>query len=380
MMNHYDAIVVGSGPAGSTAAYYLSSQGRKVLVLEKQSLPRYKTCGGGLSLQMLKQFPFSFDPVIDIQVQKTTYALKGETATFTLPPRSIGMVMRDQFDAFILEHARADVLTNRQVVSISELPDRVQVQTQNGETFEGEYLIGADGANSLVARKVGPGTTSRNVAAIEVEAKVSSAIQQRFQENPLFIFGAMPFGYLWVFPKKDHLSVGVAAYHPRPGQLQAVLQQEMKRYGITWENGVQHGHPIPVYTRRKKVSSSRILLAGDAAALVDPFTGEGIRFAIQSGRIAAESIISDKIAGYQGQIDRQIGKNHRLGLGLAYLFYHFPSVCFALGVLNPNATRAFTHMLSGDWGYRQVILRLFGTLPVHIAQQSFRSIFNRGEK
>src|SRR5512141_2801483 len=118
MSKLYDVIIIGSGPAGSTAAYFLSTQGKKVLLLEKQSLPRYKTCGGGLSLQMLKQFPFSFDPVIDIQVQKTTYALKGETVTFDLPSQSIGMVMRDQFDAFILEHAHADVLTGRQVVDI----------------------------------------------------------------------------------------------------------------------------------------------------------------------------------------------------------------------------------------------------------------------
>ena len=380
MKSMYDAIIVGSGPAGSTAAHFLSSQGRKVLVLEKQSLPRYKTCGGGLSLQMLKQFPFSFDPVIDIQVQKTTYALKGESVTFDLPPQSIGMVMRDQFDSFILEHAKADILTNRQVVAVSELPDRVQVQTQTGETFEGQYLIGADGANSLVARRVSPGTASRNVAAIEVEAKVSSRIQQKYQENPLFIFDAMPFGYLWIFPKKDHLSIGVAAYHPRPGQLQAVLQQEMKRYGISWENAIQHGHPIPVYTHRKKVSSGRMVLAGDAAALVDPFTGEGIRFAIQSGKFAAEAITSERIAQYQGVIDHQIGRNHRLGLGLAFLFYHFPRTCFALGVLNPHATHAFTHMLSGEWGYRQVILRLFGTLPLHLAQQSYRLIFSYGSK
>src|SRR5512141_900096 len=118
MSKLYDVIIIGSGPAGSTAAYFLSTQGKKVLLLEKQLLPRYKTCGGGLSLQMLNIFPFSFDPVIENQVQKTTYALAGDSVTFDLPPQSIGMVMRDRFDSFILSHAQADVMTGQQVVAI----------------------------------------------------------------------------------------------------------------------------------------------------------------------------------------------------------------------------------------------------------------------
>ena len=374
MNQRYDAIIIGSGPAGSTAAYFLGAQGRKTLVLEKQSLPRYKTCGGGLSLQMLRIFPFSFDPVVEIQVKKTTYQIAGQSVTFELPPQSIGMVMRDRFDAFILEHSRAEVRTGQQVMAIRESADHVTVETRSGQQFETDFLIGADGANSLAAHSINPGSAGRNVAAIEIEARVAPKIQEKYAENPLFIFDAIPYGYLWIFPKRDHLSVGIAAYHPRPGQLQSILRQEMGRIGITWEDHLQHGHPIPVYTRRKKIASSRILLAGDAAGLVDPFTGEGIRFAISSGRLAAQAILQSDLKGYPSWVDRQIGNSHRLGLGLARLFYRFPELCFELGVKNPRATEAFSRMLAGDWGYSQVLLRLFGTLPIHILQQTLDTL------
>lgn len=377
MSGNYDVIIAGAGPAGSTAAYFLGEAGRRVLVLEKERLPRYKPCGGGLAAGLLEQFPFSFDPVIESRVRSISYALAGRTVTVPVANGAVYMVMRDRFDAHVLAHARAEVRDGTPVRSVTELEDRVVVETRTGEVFEGHYLIGADGANSVVAQAVGLRRGKTLAAAIEAEVPVSQEVMRRFDSAPLFIFGEVRMGYLWIFPKADHLSVGIGALQPARGALPATLARVMARYGISLDGVRLHGHPLPIYTRREPIATARTLLAGDAAGLVDPLTGEGIRHAVKSGRLAAEAILAGRPDEYTAQVHRHIGRSHTFGLGLAWLFYHLLRPCFELGVRNPLATRAFVDMLSDHAGYPQVILRLFGTLPVHLLVEALAGVAGR---
>ena len=113
---------------------------------------------------------------------------------------------------------------------------------------------------------------------------------------------------------------------------------------------------------------------GDAAGLVDPFSGEGIRFAVKSGRLAAETILASHPERSPALVHRQIGFNHPLAAGLGLLFYHLPGLCYALGVRNPFATHAFLDLLSDQAGYAEVILRLFGSLPVFLLTESVAAL------
>jgi geranylgeranyl reductase family protein len=370
MNTKYDVIIVGGGPAGGTAAYFLGRAGRRVLVLEKELLPRYKACGGGISVHILEQFPISFETVIESKVKAISYALGNEIVTIPLSDQSVRMVMRDEFDAYLLKHAAAEIRQGVAVRAVEERADGVIVETAEGERIEGSYVIAADGASSVVARSVGLRRKKVMAGAIEVEAVVPADVFARFADKPIFIFGEVATGYLWIFPKSNHLSIGIGALHPKPGALQATLERVMTRYGIPIKGQPQKGHPIPIYNRREPISTHRTLLVGDAAGLVDPFSGEGIRFAIKSGRLAAEAILSGHPEHYATLVDRQIGRNHRLGIILANLFYNFPQLCFELGVRNPFVTRALVDMLADRIGYGRVILSLFGTLPLFLLSET----------
>lgn len=376
MPDLYDVVVAGAGPAGGTAAYFLGEAGKRVLVLEKAALPRYKACGGGVSLPFLqKTFPFSFEPVIERDVRSITYAFAGQATTVPLRRRTIQMVMRDRFDAHLLAHAKAEVRAGTAIRRVIEMPDRVRIETSDGSAVEGRYLIGADGANSVAAHSVGLRRGKSLAAAIEAEVRVPRDVMRRFANGPVFIFGEIELGYLWIFPKADHLSAGIAALRPKRGELQATLQRVMARYGISLEGVQLRGHPIPLYRRREQISTARVLLAGDAAGLVDPFSGEGIRLAITSGRLAAEAILAGHPEQYGGRIFRRIGLNHTLGLGVAALFYNLQDLCLTLGAPNPATTEALMDLLSGRASYPEVMLRAIGTLPTFMLGRALKTLF-----
>lgn len=368
MAQRYDVIIVGGGPAGAAAAFYLGQGGAKVLVLEKETLPRYKTCGGAVSARVLEQFPFSFDPVIESKVNAISYGFGNAMVTVPVPDSSLRMVMRANFDAHLLKHAQAEIREGAAVRAVSEDKNSVTVTTSGGERIDADYLIAADGANSIAARSLGLRAKKVMAGAIEIEAYVPANIQARFAENPLLIFGDVEVGYLWVFPKSDHLSVGIGALHPKPGELQAVLARVMKRYGISLD-GKQHGHPLPIYMRREQINTARTFLAGDAAGFVDPFTGEGIRFALKSGCLAAEAILAGDPQRYAARVRRTIQRSHQHALPWTAVFYRFPRLCFELGLRNPFLSRALMQMVDDRIGYGRLFLQIISTLPLFLTTQ-----------
>lgn len=370
----YDVIVVGGGPGGATVAYVLGKAGRRVLVLEKEVFPRYKACGGATSARLLAEFPFDFEPVIESQPRAVSYAYQGEIVTFHLQESPIRLTMRADLDEFLLNQARAEVHQGDAVVSIEEKTDRVIVRTQRGMAFEGRYLVGADGPNSVVAHSLGLRRGQTMLGAIEVEAPVPPEIFLRYKDAPLFIFGEIAMGYLWIFPKAEHLSVGIGALHPRPGELQATLLKVMERYQIPMQGLAMHGHPVPIYTRNTKISTPRALLIGDAAGLVDPMSGEGICYAVQSGRLAAEAILTDHIQQYEAIIHRRIGIPHRLNWLVARMIYRHPGVCFALFARNHFARPAFSDLYSERTGRGTFFLRLLGSVPLYMITKGLEKI------
>jgi geranylgeranyl reductase family protein len=375
----YDVIVVGAGPAGASAAYWLGEAGKQVLVLEKERLPRYKACGGGVPKAVFERFPFDFSPVVEREIGRARFRFRdGREVAADLPGRPVAMVMRERFDYHILRHARADVRDGSPMVAVQQDGAGVEVATESGETFRARYLIGAGGANSRVARLVGLRQGKQVGGTIEVEVPASDSLLEEYAETVLFLFGTLPTGYLWIFPKAEHLSVGIGVFHGKATRLKEKLRQEMAKLEVDVDQGGWRGHPIPVYLQHEPLHRERILLVGDAAGLVDPLLGEGIRHAVDSGRLAAEAVLADDPPGYTRQVHREIGDDLLWGKRWAQLFYDHQWGSFELAVRNPRFIEGFLHLFAGRSTYRQMAVRaplnlLLGMGQRLLAEQSTKT-------
>jgi geranylgeranyl reductase family protein len=352
----YDAIILGAGPAGAMAAYQLGQAGARVLVLERQKLPRYKPCGGGIPANVFAALPPECSTAIERRVRYARFVLGAEgEVTQGLGGAEVAMVMRDRFDALLLAQARATVRDGEGAAAIEQNASGVSVRGVSGDAYRADCLLGADGATSLAARAAGLRRGHAVGAALEAELAVPNALLERYQDTAVFLFGTVRDGYAWIFPKADHLSVGIGALRNHGSSLRSLLVQAAELLGLPVETLRPRGHALPIYTRREPLQHGRVLLAGDAAGLMDPLSGEGIRYALRSGCLAAEAILKDDLAGYSQRVYDEIGHDLGWGLWLARAFYQFNRFAFRRGVRDPRVVAAMMRILTGQTTYRHLI-------------------------
>ena len=358
----YDAIVVGLGPAGSTACYTLASRGLSVLGIDKQRHPRYKSCGGCISTKISGLFDFDISHLFEETIYGITFTYKYRRKLDISSDRPIAHnVMRDTFDYFLVEQARkagAEIVEGIRVASIADDGSSVTVTTAEGEAHTARFLIGADGASGPVGRTLF-GLNPRQ-AAISITAEIPCKLSgpARVAGHEYVDYASIPAGYSWVFPKKDRLSIGVAADAAKVGggikrYFNEFISAHPLLSGITPHDIC--GWTIPMYhSGVTEAVKGRVALVGDSGHLVDPFMGEGIYYAALTGKTAAEAVYNsvtsktDGLAQYQRWLEKDIFPEFSAAARLSYLTYKYPRLWYSIIEKNPDIMRRFYNVIRGE--------------------------------
>ncbi|EDX85107.1 FAD dependent oxidoreductase, putative [Synechococcus sp. PCC 7335] len=367
----FDCIIVGAGPAGSTAAYHLAKAGCSVLLLEKAELPRYKPCTGAVSPSVADWFDFDFSPAIASEVRQVRYTWKlGDAIDAELETDPIWSVDRKVFDQFLVEQAQlagAKVQDQTTVTGVAFEGDHWEVSTVSGverrlaERLTGRYVIAADGAKGPLAGWLGFREHKlREAGVLEVD---TAALVEHGAFS--FEFGLAKNGCLWSFPKPQGYSMGVSSFVGNSiNNPQKLLSQYASAFEVNADQGSFYTHPLKLWDGNYPLHTTQALIVGEAAAIVDPLTAEGIRPAMYSAMLAAQAVKAaiegDKgaIANYTQLIHESWGADMQWAQRIATVFFRVPKIGYRVGIKRPTATKRLGQILAGEVSYADIANRV----------------------
>lgn len=349
-MEEFDVAVIGAGPAGSSAARSAASAGARVVLLDRAEFPRYKTCGGGLIGPSTGALPDG--PPVRMPITLASFTLRGGKHREQVSDEPIlAMTTRTELDVWLLEKARdagAVVRAPCRVGEVEERPERVVVHTGDGP-LSVERVVAADGTGSRLARDIGV-RLSRVDLGLEVEVE-TGGLGDEWAGRIHLDWGPIPGSYAWVFPKGDLLTVGVIAEKGSPAKTKEYLQVFLRAQGLDRQRVVQDsGHLTRCRAPGSPLGRGRILLAGDAAGLLEPWTREGISFAVRSGSLAgaiAARPADDLQAAYAAAIGYELEPEMEAGEICRVAFEKRPEAFHALIAGSRVGWRSFERIASG---------------------------------
>ncbi|HEV8219373.1 MAG TPA: geranylgeranyl reductase family protein [Streptosporangiaceae bacterium] len=370
----WDVAVIGAGPAGLAAARTAAQAGARTVVLERAAHPRYKTCGGGLIGASLAALGDGVRVPVRDEVSASTFTLRGErekTRVHHTP--MLAMVLRDEFDDELRRAAAGAGAVLREhclVRGLSQQPDLARVHLAAGKEVTARVVVGADGSSGVSARHVGVQYAQVDLG-LELEIRVPPPVRDTWRGRILLDWGALPGSYAWVFPKDDRLTVGVIATRGHADYTRQYLRDFVARLGLAGFGTAQDsGHLTRCRADDSPVRKGRVLVAGDAAGLLEPCTREGISFALRSGRLAgqvAAQAAQSGEAGRTGPPDQELDRylallgqelipEMRAGRLLLSAFARHPGL-FHAGLATPRGWRAFVEVCSGDASFHALAER-----------------------
>lgn len=380
----WDVAVIGAGPAGAMAALAAASLRKRVVILERFPIPRYKTCAGGLVGASVKALPAGFNPPVRATATSFTFSLRGwpeRTRTSAVP--LIRLVQRDEFDALLVDKAVAAgavVYDNAIVTNLAAEHDTVRVSTRSHGDVRARAVVGADGSAGRSAGYVGVVLDQVDLG-LEVELVTPADQSRGWADRVLIDWGTIPGGYAWVFPKGETLSAGVIAGRGDPDLTRSYLGDFLARLGLDQqETVVSSGHLTRCRAPGSPLYRGRVLVAGDAAGLLEPWTREGISFALRSGTMAGRAAAQASAAGsaaavtavmtaYADEISRTLAPEMSAGRLLMRAFARHPRSFYLAAVLLPWAWEFIVRTVSGDasfagitrWRLARVLLAALGS-------------------
>lgn len=368
-----DVLVVGGGPAGSTLARELAAAGVDVLLLEKDMMPRHKTCAGGVTFRAASLLPFDFTEVVEdtIYSAAVSFRMRQPVTRVSATPLTY-TVRRDRFDYLLCRKAAeagAAVCDGEPALEVVLSRDAPAVRTPL-RRISARIVVGADGPFSVVARSAGLMRRPRLHVAYEREIEASGSALASWHGRVHLDFGAIPLGYGWVFPKSRQLSYGAGAPSSLARSLRPYVEQIEGCLELAGNTLSQRGHFLPLRRPGQPIVRGRCLLQGDAAGLVDPLTGEGIYAAIKSAQMAAPAIRQALLEGpeclqaYQEAVDHDMMPELQTARAFSRMASWAPRLFFNRYRNDPRLWQAFCHLLRGETTYLNIGRRLGPLRPL----------------
>jgi geranylgeranyl reductase family protein len=375
-MDHFDIVVIGAGPAGGAAAFCAAQAGLKVALIDRKTFPRDKLCGGLVTGRARKHYAAIFGHEMPFEPGEckrvVDFRYRGRPVGRIEDAPALCATMRWDMDAMICGQALgagARDFTGQSVAALD--PEAQSLTLADGRALSFGVLIGADGVNSQVARALFGQSFDRARIGFGLEIEAHDAHLK--PEAPIRIdLAAAQWGYGWCFPKRCSTTIGVGGLLARNPDMKAAMTAYCEALGVDAPAARIKGQFLPFGDVRKVPGRGAVLLAGDAAGLVDPITGEGIGHAMQSGQLAAQAAIAALKAGRPrsalGRYRRALRPLHR-SLAIARLIR---PVIFA-PALEPAFARAFARsttlrrqfleLMAGEAEYGDILWRLVLRLP-----------------
>jgi len=327
----YDLVVVGAGPAGSTAARTAAGMGLKVAILEKKDFPRYKACGGALSERAASCLGFRLpESLCERSITGARIHFRDQVLDKIKGYRFTTLVSRSAFDQYLLQkavEAGASISFSR-VLDYSDKGDYLSIHTE-GEIYKSRFLVIASGCQNALKDRIA-GKASRDDIGICLVTEVKAEdrdIEARLGSFLDIHFGIASGGYGWIFPHRGYYSVGIGGLASRLLHPRQIMRSFLSENGFGRDQ-IIHGHTIPLGGMVGRVARGRVLLAGDSAGLVDGFTGEGIYYALRSGEMAARAIgeeeEGDVARSYEMRCKKELGEDLRYSLLLSHAMHSHP--------------------------------------------------------
>jgi geranylgeranyl reductase family protein len=360
-VERFDAIVVGAGPAGSTAAFRLSRAGARVLLVDRERFPRDKPCGGGLTYRAVRQLPIGVDPVVEDVVDRFELGFRyGSRFQRRSEGPLILMTQRRRLDAYLAEQAAAagaDFRDGLRATALEPGDDGATVRF-DGSGATAPVVIGADGVNGLAARALGLAGGRSHAVALEGNVPHVHA-RDDYRGRAVVELGTVPGGYAWAFPKGDHVNVGVGGWESEGPHLRQHLERACAAYGLPSERLESlRGYRLPMRRTGERPQRGRVLLVGDAAGLVDPLSGDGIYEALVSARLASETaleLLEDRVGtldAYGARLETALGRTLAASWKAKLALERFPRLVFAVARL-PLVWGFTAAFLRGDLAHPQ---------------------------
>jgi geranylgeranyl reductase family protein len=352
-VGQFDAIVVGAGLAGSTMAYRLAREGASVLLLDRARFPRDKPCGGGISVRAKGEFPIDPEPVVERVIDRLELSFRGRRTFLRGGGKSLAsLTQRRRLDHFLVEQAIEAGVDFRDGVVVSEASERGA--PVDGRWIDSELLIGSDGANGSTAGSLGLAHRPMYGVALEGNLACSRADLERWRSTVVIELGTIPGGYCWIFPKGDHVNVGVGGWESAGPMLRKYLKEFCKQRKFEYSKLQDlRGNRLPGRRPGAALARGRAALIGDAAGLVDPLAGDGMYAAFLSSRLATEAAM-DLLAGrvadlepYSRSLVSELGRMFGFAWNAKVALDRFPRLSLG-AVLSAPGWRTLENMLCGE--------------------------------